>query len=41
MLHGYKVEFQGLKNDLEYLNGKVFESKASKEYLDIEMDLFE
>ncbi len=40
-LHGYKVEFQGLKGDLEYLNGKVFESKPSKEYLAIEMDLFE
>lgn len=40
-LHGYKVEFQGLKNELEYLNAKVFESKPSKEYLAIEIDLFE
>ena len=40
-LHGYKVEFQGLKDDLEYLNGKSFESKPNKEYLAIETDLFE
>ncbi|NLY44374.1 MAG: RluA family pseudouridine synthase [Tissierella sp.] len=40
-LHGYKVEFHGLKNELEYLNGKSFESKPNKAYLAIEMDLFQ
>lgn len=39
-LHGYKVEFHGLKDDLEYLNGKSFEAKPNKEYLSIENELF-
>ena len=39
-LHGYKIEFHGLKGDLAYLNGKAFESKPNKEYLNIETDLF-
>lgn len=39
-LHGYKIEFHGLKGDLAYLNGKTFESKPNKAYLNIEMDLF-
>ncbi len=40
-LHGYKVEFYGLSDKLEYLNGKSFESKPNKKYLNIENDLFE
>ncbi|MDR7870812.1 MAG: RluA family pseudouridine synthase [Tissierellaceae bacterium] len=40
-LHGYKVEFYGLNDNLTYLNGKSFESKPNKEYLQIEKDLFE
>lgn len=39
-LHGYKVEFYGLKGDLEYLNGKSFEAKANDKYRRIENDLF-
>lgn len=39
-LHGYKIELQGLREDLEYLNGKIFETRPSEEYLKIEQDLF-
>lgn len=39
-LHGYKVEFHGLNNNLSYLNGKSFESEPNKKYLAIESDIF-
>lgn len=39
-LHGYKIEFQGLEGDLEYLNGKIFTSEADENYRQIEIDLF-
>lgn len=39
-LHGYKIQFNGLKSTLEYLNGKLFESIPEKEYIKIEDDLF-
>lgn len=40
-LHGYKIQFDGLDGELEYLNGRIFESKAKKEYIEIEEDLFQ
>ena len=40
-LHGYKVEFYGLKEPLEYLNGKSFEAPIERSYLKVEQDLFE
>ena len=40
-LHGYKVEFRDLSNNLAYLNDKSFESEANKKYLRVEMDLFD
>ncbi len=39
-LHGYKIEFNGLKDSLEYLNGRSFESQPKKEFIKIEEDLF-
>lgn len=40
-LHGYKIEFNGLGDKLEYLNGKVFTSDLEGRIADIERDLFE
>lgn len=40
-LHGYKVEFQGLDEELEYLNQKVFISEVQGKIGEIEKDLFE
>jgi 23S rRNA pseudouridine955/2504/2580 synthase len=39
-LHGYKIEFNGLKDFLEYLNGKSFESPMEEKFQKIERDLF-
>ncbi len=39
-LHGYKIEFHGLGEPLEYLNGKSFEAPINKKYMNIEEDLF-
>ena len=39
-LHGYKIEFNGLVQPLEYLNGKSYEASMSDKYLRIEKDLF-
>lgn len=39
-LHGYKVEFNGLSEDLEYLNGKVFISELIGIYGEIAEELF-
>ena len=39
-LHGYKVEFNGLDGELEYLNGKEFTSKADDKLSIIENELF-
>lgn len=39
-LHGYKVEFDGFEEPMEYLNGKVFTSLAIGEKGKIEKDLF-
>lgn len=39
-LHGYKLEFGGLKEPLEYLNGKSFTSEIEESYARIEQDLF-
>ncbi|NLL81882.1 MAG: RluA family pseudouridine synthase [Tissierellia bacterium] len=40
-LHGYRIEFNGLKNPLEYLNCKLYEASMSDKYLRIEKDLFD
>ena len=39
-LHGYKIEFNGLKEPLEYLNGKTFEAPIEEDLHRIEEDLF-
>lgn len=39
-LHGYRVEFHGLKSSMEYLNEKSFQSKPNEHYAKIEEDLF-
>lgn len=39
-LHGYKLEFYGMKEDLAYLNGKTFESELPELYRHIIEDLF-
>ncbi|WP_353096490.1 RluA family pseudouridine synthase [Tissierella praeacuta] len=39
-LHGYKIEFNGLHDELEYLNGKVFTSDLMGKAADIEKRLF-
>lgn len=39
-LHGYKIEFNGLDEPLQYLNGKTFEAPMDKKYTKIEEDLF-
>lgn len=40
ILHSYKLEFGGLEDGLEYLNGKVFKAPFTKEFLEVEEDLF-
>lgn len=40
-LHGYKIEFDGLIGELNYLNGKVFTSDLEGKIAEIERDLFE
>lgn len=40
ILHSYKLEFGGLEEGLEYLNGQVFEAPFTKEFLKVEEDLF-
>lgn len=40
-LHGYRVELNGLENEMEYLNGKEFTSMVSGKIGEIERDLFE
>lgn len=40
-LHGYKIEFNGLKEPLDYLNGKSFEAPLENWLQRIEEDLFE
>lgn len=40
ILHSYKLEFGGLEDGLEYLNGKVFKAPFTKEFLKVEEDLF-
>jgi len=39
-LHGYKVEFNGLNEEFEYLNGKAFTSEIIGKIAEIEKDLF-
>ncbi len=39
-LHGYKVQFNGLNEELEYLNGKEFTSAPDKKLAIIEDELF-
>lgn len=39
-LHGYKVQFNGLEGELDYLNGKEFISEADKQLKNIEDQLF-
>lgn len=39
-LHGYKIEFNGLKEPLDYLNSKSFEAPLEHSFLRIEEDLF-
>lgn len=40
-LHGYKIEFNGLYDELDYLNGKVFIGDFIGKESEIERDLFE
>lgn len=40
-LHGYKVEFNGLSDELQYLNSKIFISEVGGKVGEIEKDLFE
>jgi 23S rRNA pseudouridine955/2504/2580 synthase len=40
-LHGYKIEFNGLQDELQYLNGKIFTSEVEGKVGEIENDLFE
>ncbi|WMM26904.1 RluA family pseudouridine synthase [Tissierella sp. MB52-C2] len=40
-LHGYKIEFNGLQDELQYLNGKIFTSEVEGKVGEIEKDLFE
>lgn len=40
-LHGYKIEFNGLYDELNYLNGKVFIGDFIGKESEIERDLFE
>lgn len=40
-LHGYKIEFNGLFDEFEYLNGKVFIGELTGKASEIERDLFE
>lgn len=40
-LHGYKIEFHGLHDELEYLNGKIFIGDLTGKASEIERDLFE
>lgn len=39
-LHGYKIQFNGLEGELEYLNGKEFLSNAEEKLSIIEEELF-
>lgn len=40
ILHSYKVEFNGLEDTMEYLNGKSFEAPSSNIFKKLEEDLF-
>ena len=40
ILHSYKVEFNGLTDEMEYLNGKSFEAKSNSMFKKIEEDIF-
>nr|WP_300003175.1 RluA family pseudouridine synthase [Tissierella sp.] len=40
ILHSYKVEFNGLKDSMEYLNGKTFQAPTSSIFKKLEEDLF-
>lgn len=40
LLHSYKVEFNGLENEMEYLNGKTFEAPTTSIFEKIEEDIF-
>ena len=40
ILHSYKVEFNGLTDTMEYLNGKTFEAPTSSIFKKLEEDLF-
>lgn len=39
-LHAYKIDFSGMKDDLEYLNGKGFQGEMKDKFQEIENDLF-
>lgn len=40
-LHGYRIEFHGLRDEFQYLNDKSFVSEVTGKERDIEKDLFE
>lgn len=40
VLHSYKVEFEGLTDTMEYLNGKSFEAPTNNLFKKLEQDLF-
>ena len=39
-LHAYRIDFDGLSGNLEYLNGESFQVEMKDEFLEIEEDLF-
>jgi 23S rRNA pseudouridine955/2504/2580 synthase len=41
LLHAFKIEIEGMSNELEYLNGKIFEAPLPKKYVIIRKKIFE
>ena len=40
LLHAYKIEINGLSGELEYLNGKTFETKLPEDFIRAEKTIF-
>lgn len=41
ILHGYKIEFHGLSDELEYLNNKVFQAPLDEIFTNIKKDILD
>ena len=41
ILHGYKIEFHGLSDELEYLNNKVFQALRDEIFTNIKKDILD